>query len=103
MAICQIFDHPDLTADHWAQLMHNARATGPVLPDGARLVLAGPADPGWRVISVWDSEDARDQFFAERLTPIYERAGLSLDNVKRTSFDVHTLIAGDLIGTPHTV
>ena len=103
MAICQIFDNPDLTAEQWGQLEQYVRATGPVLPEGARLVLAGPADPGWRVISVWDSQDARDQFFAERLTPAYEHAGLSLRNVKRTAFDVHTLIAGDLTGTPHTV
>jgi hypothetical protein len=102
MAICQIFDNPDLTAEQWGQLEHHVRATGPVLPEGARLVLAGPADHGWRVISVWDSEEARDHFVAERLTPAYEHAGLSLVNATRTSFDVHTLLAGDLIGTPHT-
>ena len=103
MAICQIFDNPDLTADQWGQLEKYVRATGPVLPQGARLVVAGPADSGWRVISVWDSEDARDQFVAERLTPAYEHTGLSLKNVTRTTFDVHTLVAGDLTGTPHTV
>lgn len=41
-----------------------------------------------------------NRFFAERLTPAYKEAGLSLDTIKRTAFDVHTLIAGDLTGVP---
>ena len=103
MAICQIFDNPELDEARWDQLSEHVRATGPVLPEGARLLIAGPADAGWRVITVWDSEEARERFFAERLTPAYEQAGLSLENVKRTVFDVHTLVAGDLIGTPQAV
>jgi hypothetical protein len=103
MAICQIIDNPDLAEEQWEQLQQYVRATGPVLPEGARLVVAGPANPGWRVISVWDSEETRDQFVADRLTPAYEHLGLSMENATRTVFEVHTLIAGDLIGTPHTV
>jgi hypothetical protein len=52
------------------------------------------------VISVWDSEDARDRFFAERLAAACEAAGLWLDSIKRTVFEVHTLVAGDLTGMP---
>lgn len=62
--------------------------------------MAGPATEGWRVASVWDSEDARDRFFAERLAPAYREAGLSLEGVERTQFEVHTLVAGDLTGAP---
>jgi hypothetical protein len=62
-------------------------------------MIAGPGDAGWTVVSVWDSEEARDQFFAERLAPAYEAAGLSLGSIKRTVFDIHTLTAGDLTGT----
>ena len=100
MAICQIVENPDQSQEQAEQVMAHVRSTGPVPPEGARLMLAGPADPGWRVISVWDSDDARDRFFAERLAPAYEAAGLSLDGIKRTVFDVHTLAAGDLAGTP---
>ena len=50
------------------------------------------------MISVWDSEEARDRFFAERLQAAYAQAGLSMDAVKRTTFDVHTLVAGGLTG-----
>ena len=100
MAICQIVENPDLDQEKSEQVFAHVRSTGPVPPEGARLVLSGPASPGWRVISVWDSEEARDRFFAERLAPAYEQAGLSLDTVKRTQFEVHTLTAGDLTGVP---
>ena len=100
MAVCQIVENPELTQDQWEELSAHLRTTGPVPPEGLRLMLAGPADPGWRVITVWDSEETRDRFFTERLTAAYEAAGLSFANVKRTLFDVHTLTAGDLTGTP---
>lgn len=100
MAICLIVENPDQSQEQAEQVLAYVRRTGPVPPEGARLMLAGPANPGWRVISVWDSEEARDRFFSERLGPAYKEAGLSLDNVKRTAFEVHTLAAGDLTGVP---
>ena len=103
MAICMIVENRDQTEEQAEQVLAHVRSTGPVPPEGARLMLAGPANPGWRVISVWDSEDARDRFFAERLAPAYKEVGLSFDSIKRTVFDVHTLAAGDLTGTPQLV
>jgi hypothetical protein len=99
MAFCQIVENAEQTDEQAQQVLSHVRRTGPVPPEGARLMIAGPANPGWRVISVWDSEQARDQFFAERLAPAYEAAGLSMGNIKRTVFDIHELVAGDLTGT----
>jgi hypothetical protein len=99
MAFCQIVENPQQTEEQAEQVLARVRSTGPVPPEGNRLMIAGPANPGWRVISVWDSEQARDQFFAERLAPAYRAAGLSMDSITRTVFDVHTLAAGDLTGT----
>jgi hypothetical protein len=100
MAICLIVENPEQSQEQAEQVLAHVRSTGPVPPEGARLMLAGPADRGWRVISVWDSEEARDRFFAERLAPAYKEAGLSLDRVERTMFEIHTLVAGDLTGAP---
>ena len=100
MAFCLIVENPDQSQEQAEQVLARVRSTGPVPPDGARLMLAGPANPGWRVISVWDSEEARERFFAERLAPAYKVAGLSFDSVKQTVFEVHTLAAGDLTGAP---
>jgi hypothetical protein len=45
-------------------------------PAGAKLRLAGPTDGGWRIISLWESEDAWNKFFKERLAPMLEQRGL---------------------------
>jgi len=99
MAICQIFDSPDVTAEDFERVSLHVRSTGPMMPEGARLLVAGPAAGGWRVVSVWDSHEALERFVAERLVPAYEAAGLSFGDATRSPFDVHTLVAGDLVGT----
>ena len=98
MAICQIVENPDQSQEQAEQVLAHVRSTGPVPPEGARLMLAGPANLGYRVISVWDSDEARERFLAERLAPAYKEAGLSLDSIKRTVFEVQTLVAGYLTG-----
>jgi hypothetical protein len=100
MAICQIVENPDQTEEQADQVFAHLRSTGPFPPEGNRLVVTGPANPGWRVISVWDSEEDRDRFFSERLAPAYKQAGLSLDSIQRTQFEVSRLTAGDLTGMP---
>jgi hypothetical protein len=99
MAICNIAEDPTQSAEQFAQISAHVRGTGPVPPDGARLVVGGPASPGRRMITVWDSREARDAFFAERLAPAYESAGLSFERVEHTEFEVDMLSAGDLTGT----
>ena len=99
MAFCQIVENGAQTEEQANQVMAHVRGTGQVPPEGARLMIAGPGDTGWVVVSVWDSEEARDTFFAERLAPAYASAGLSLGSIKRTVFDIQTLTAGDLTGT----
>jgi hypothetical protein len=42
---------------------------GGELPEGCRLHVAGPVENGWRVITVWDSEDRFQQFRDEKLIP----------------------------------
>ena len=98
MAICLIVENPEQSEEQAEQVMAHVRSTGPVPPEGARLMLAGPATPGYRVISLWDSDEARERFFAERLAPAYRQVGLSLDSIERTLFEVRTLVAGDLTG-----
>ena len=45
-------------------------------PAGARFRVAGPTENGWRVVSLWDSQEEVDQFVEERLIPTLERAGV---------------------------
>jgi len=100
MVICNILEDPRQTRKQAERIAAHVRSTGLLLPEGARLWVSGHADPGWRVVTVWDSPGARDEFVAQRLAPAYEAAGLSLEDVRRTQFEVQMLIAGDLVGTP---
>jgi hypothetical protein len=45
------------------------------LPEGCQVHIAGPTDTGWRVITVWDSEEQFDQFRNEKLIPTLREVG----------------------------
>jgi hypothetical protein len=99
MAYGIIVENPEMSDEHAQRVFAHVRSTGPVPPEGCRLMLAGPAGPGTRVISVWESQENQERFFSTRLGPAYAEAGLSLDGITLTPFEVNTLVAGDL--TPH--
>jgi hypothetical protein len=42
---------------------------GDLLPHGCELHIAGPVEQGWRVITVWESREAFDQFPQGKLLP----------------------------------
>lgn len=94
MAICNIIETPGRTRDEFERLAAHLRSTGPVPPEGCRLVLIGLE----RAITVWNSEAECDSFLTTRLRPAYDATGLSLDNLERKQFEVETLVAGDLVG-----
>jgi hypothetical protein len=100
MAYCLIAENPDESQEQFGQTIAYLRSTGPFPPDGQRLLIAGPAEDGWRAITVWDSPEALKRFRVERLSPAVEATGCPVGNVKTTTFEVHTLVAGDLVGTP---
>lgn len=56
-------------------------------PDGIISHVAGASPTGWCVVDVWESQGAFDQFFADRLGPALQNAGLPQPNV--TSFEVY--------------
>jgi hypothetical protein len=45
------------------------------LPVGCQAHIAGPVEGGWRVISVWDSEETFQQFRDDTLIPAMREAG----------------------------
>jgi hypothetical protein len=63
------------------------------LPDGCQLHIAGPIENGWRVITVWESEDRFQQFRDEKLIPALREAGEGERIVPNISAQpVHNLI-----------
>ena len=66
---------------------------GGQLPDGCKLHIAGPVDNGWRVITVWDSEDQFQQFRDEKLIPAIREVGSEERIAPQIKTDpVHNLI-----------
>lgn len=54
-------------AASWEHYQRFARAFEGSIPDGLVLHAAGPTDEGFRIIAVWESEDAWQRFRVDRL------------------------------------
>jgi hypothetical protein len=93
MAICLITNNPNETAEQYQQVMSHLRASGPVPPEGARLLIAGQGPDGWRAISVWDDHQSLQRFFDDRLTAAYHAANVSPEATAQKTFEIHTLLA----------
>ena len=99
MAICVIVENPKGSSEIYEQVIQQvAQDGGEFPPPGAIFQVSGPADPGWRVVSVWDSREAYESFTAERLAPAWAVAGVSRDDLSFTIFEAHSFMAGDLSG-----
>jgi hypothetical protein len=94
MAICNIVETPIRTRVDLERLEAHLRTTGPVPPEGCRLVMIGLGC----TITVWETEADREGFENTRLRPAYAAMGLSLDGLERRQFDVEAIVAGDLVG-----
>jgi hypothetical protein len=62
-------------ASSWEQYERVAAGLTDPTPDGLILHLAGPTDEGFRIIAVWDSEEAWQRFQAQRLRPAIAALG----------------------------
>jgi hypothetical protein len=101
MAYCHIVENRRAGQEQFEQLKAHLSATSPFPPDGQMLLIAGPAEPGWRVITVWESEEKLEHFYTERFPAACQAAGIgSLDDMQRTIFEVKALVACDLVGAP---
>lgn len=97
MAICLITTNPNETADQYERVMSHMQGSGPVPPDGARLLIAGQRPAGWRAVSVWDDPHALQRFFAGRLTAAYHAASVSPEATTQETFEIHTLVAPEVV------
>ncbi|MBM2812243.1 MAG: hypothetical protein HW416_3002 [Chloroflexi bacterium] len=75
MAIVVTGDLPGGSAEQDTQMQRNLNLAGNP-PAGALARIAGPIESGWRVVSVWESQDAWDAFHMQRLAPALEKAGI---------------------------
>lgn len=62
-------------ASSWEQYRHFAEALGEATPTGLILHVAGPTDEGFRIIDIWETEEAWQAFRADRLEPAIAALG----------------------------
>ena len=60
MAICNVIDDPGRSVEEYERITAQVRDSGPVPPEGCRLILVSRE----RAITVWDSPADRDRFLA---------------------------------------
>ena len=76
MAIAMIFDGLGMTQAQYDQT-HNEVSPGDEPPPGMLFHAAGQTENGWRVIDVWESQEAADRFIQDKLGPALQRAGVT--------------------------
>jgi hypothetical protein len=74
MAIVIVNEMPGGSQELYDEVTNRVMPGGE-LPDGCRDHIAGPIEGGWRVITVWESEDKFNQFRNEKLIPAIEETG----------------------------
>ena len=62
-------------ASSWERYQHVTSGLIDSPPDGLILHVAGPTDEGFRIIGVWESEQAWSQFQREQLQPALAALG----------------------------
>jgi hypothetical protein len=87
-------------ASSWDQYRYFAEALAEPEPKGLILHLAGPTDEGFRIIDVWETEEAWQEFRASRLAPMIAALG-GPSRPQRTLRELRVahVVAGDPIRT----
>ncbi len=93
MAVTFILEIPGGTAEQYDEVMEKIGLAGPnpPIPEGALFHCAYATESGWRVIDVWESEEAFGRFFAERLGDALQSAQVLLSEPPRF-YQVHNLL-----------
>ena len=77
MAVGLIFSGAGVTQAQYDQV-RNEVAPGNKLPSGMLYHAGGPAQNGWRVVEVWESQEAADRFFREKLGAALQKANITV-------------------------
>lgn len=68
MAVGILLEFPGVTLEQYEQLAHDVSLSG--APEGALIHVCGPtSDGGWRIVDVWESQEAFERFANEVLIP----------------------------------
>ncbi len=82
MAIVVTNDFPGGTAEQDEARMQHLKLTTERMPQGALVRIAGPIAGGWRVMSVFESQEAWERFQREQLAPMFQQMGIQAPPVQ---------------------
>jgi hypothetical protein len=88
MAVVFIFEVPGASQKEYDEVMDRL---GPSAP-GRLYHVAGPTEEGWMVVDVWETQEAFEEFLAERLLPIARQVGFFASLPQ--SFSAYNIIGG---------
>jgi heme-degrading monooxygenase HmoA len=95
MALLMIMESPGATAEQYDKVNEIMGIRGDEdAPDGLIQHLAATSDDGVVIVDVWESQEALDRFFQERLGAALEQAGLGSDAPPRRH-EVHNRLTGN--------
>ena len=92
MPVAVVFNVPGMSAQQYDQIIAGLEGRGEGSPDGRLAHVAAPADGGWMVFDVWESEEKFGRF-AEVLMPIVAGAGVNPPPQPRV-YPVHSFVGG---------
>ena len=91
MAIGFIFNNPGQTQEQYDAAVEQLNLAES-LPEGWIFHAAGPTEDGWRVVEVWESQEAADAYFQGELgQALQDVVGVSLG--QPDTFTVYNVIA----------
>jgi hypothetical protein len=95
MAILAIVVNRTETIQTQQNVYRRLRDTGELPPAGLVFQVVSPADPGYQVITVWDSLASFAQFRDERLRPALEAEGVPPEHLTTTTFEATSYMTGN--------
>jgi hypothetical protein len=87
MAIAMLFEVQGLTPKQYDAAVREVGLPAP----GQMFHLGEPMEGGWRVLEVWESQEAADAFYREKLEQALRSAGII--DVQPNVFEVHNIVS----------
>lgn len=75
MAVALLLEFPGATQEQFGQVAEKVSSKS---PPGLLFHVEGPMEGGWRVVDVWESQEAVDTFFQETLGHVLQEVGLAI-------------------------